>query len=114
MTYVPVSSRNSRASEQLVEQDPNAPVINGAVVALVEDDLWRHVLRRSAEGPGLAAHAQVFAEPEVDLGKRQSSVFILTNICNLYVAVATNAIAGIITSKITNYLYTMNIHFNYL
>ena len=35
-------------------------------MSLVEDDLWRHVLRGPAEGPGLTTAVDVLGKPEVD------------------------------------------------
>lgn len=57
----------SRAGEELVKEDAHRPVVDRSVVALVQDDLRRHVLGGAAEGPRLAAHAEVLAESKVDL-----------------------------------------------
>ena len=40
--------------QQLEHEDAEAPVVSRDVVALVEDNLGRHVLGGAAEGPGLA------------------------------------------------------------
>ena len=55
-----------RSSEQFVHEDAEGPEVHRPVVALVQDDLGRHVLGGAAEGPGLPPGVDVFGEPEVD------------------------------------------------
>ena len=55
------------ASQQLKHQDAHGPVVGGVVVALVQDDLGRHVLRRAAERPRLLACGQFLGKAEVHL-----------------------------------------------
>lgn len=59
--------RYSRSGEQLEDEDAERPVVHRPVVALVQDDLGRHVLGRAAERPRLVAGAEQLGEAKVDL-----------------------------------------------
>ena len=54
-----------RSGEQLIHEDAHGPVVYGPVVPLVENDLWRHVFWRAAEGPRLTTRLHVLREPKV-------------------------------------------------
>ena len=60
-----ITPSHLRAGEELVHEDAEGPEVDGPVVALVEDDLGRHVLRRAAEGPGLGARLHKLREAKV-------------------------------------------------
>ena len=51
--------------QQLEHEDAEAPVVSRDVVALVEDNLGRHVLGGPAEGPRLATHLKLLGEAKV-------------------------------------------------
>ena len=69
------SSEGRAAGQQLEHEDAHGPVVSGVVVALVEDDLGRHVLRSAAEGPRLAARAYPLGEPKVHLKEKREDLF---------------------------------------
>jgi len=58
---------SSPAGQQLVHQDAQRPVICGDIVALVEDDLRGHVLRRPAERPRLLTETDLLGETKIHL-----------------------------------------------
>ena len=56
---------NSRSSQQLVHEATKRPEVHSFVMAFVEDDLRSHVLRGSAESPGLITRVQLLGETEI-------------------------------------------------
>ena len=56
-----------RPSQQLEHEDTQRPVVNGSVVAFVEDDFGCHVFGGTAERPRLVANTQHFREAEIHL-----------------------------------------------
>lgn len=53
--------------QQLVHQNPQRPKVDGKVVALVLDDLGRHVLRSAHKRVGLVAAHQLLGKAKVHL-----------------------------------------------
>ncbi len=56
------------ASKELKHQDAQRPEVHTEVVAFVENDLRRHVLRCPAEGPGLLTTSDLLGKTKVNLG----------------------------------------------
>ena len=55
----------SRSGEELAHEDAERPEVDGAIVALVEDDLGGDVLGGAAERPRLAPHRDPLREAKV-------------------------------------------------
>ena len=56
----------SRSGEELAHENAEGPEVDGAVVALVQNDLRGHVLGGPAERPRLAPHRDPLRETKVD------------------------------------------------
>lgn len=65
--HVVLAAERRLADEQLVHEHAQCPVVDGPVVALVEDDLGRHVLGRAGERPRFVRALNDLGEAKVDL-----------------------------------------------
>jgi len=62
-------SLNLRSDEEFAHEDSERPIVDGPVVALVEDDLGCDVLWSSAKRPGSTSLGHELGKPEIDLKK---------------------------------------------
>ena len=56
-----------RSNEELAHENPEGPIIDRTIVALVEDNLWCDIFRSSTEGPGATSLWHELREPEIHL-----------------------------------------------
>lgn len=70
---------DSRSSKELTHEYSEGPKVDGSVMTLVQDDLWRNVLRGAAKSPGFVALVEVFRETKIDLAnKREGEMWKVT------------------------------------